>query len=154
MSIERTAGAAQAERMDSAARSRRYREVAADLTALLLREFPDDIHAVVLFGSVARGEAHELSDVDLLVITDADHETHRRMWDVADDVYWDRFQTHDEHIPFGLLRLTTAGFEKEAITYRSYLAQDIMEQGVVFYDDGAYQSICNKANGTGSRVSG
>lgn len=150
---ERTAGAAQAERMDSATRSRRYREVAADLTALLLREFPDDIHAVVLFGSVARGEAHELSDVDLLIITDA-HETYRRISDAAYDFYWDHFQTHDEQILFQPLRMTTAGFEKEAITYRSYLAQDIMEQGVVFYDDGAYQNICIKANGTGSRASG
>lgn len=151
---ERTSGAAQAERMDSATRSRRYREVAADLTALLLREFPDDIHAVVLFGSVARGEAHEFSDVDLLVITDAAHETRERISDFADDFYWDHFQTHDEQILFQPLRMTTAGFEKEAITYRSYLAQDIIEQGVVFYDDGAYQSICNKPNRIGSRASG
>ena len=151
---ERTAGTAQTERMDSAARSRRYHEVAADLTALLLREFTDDIHAVVLFGSVARGEAHEFSDVDLLVITDAAHETRERISDFADDFYWDHFQTHDEQILFQPLRMTTAGFEKEAITYRSYLAQDIIEQGVVFYDDGAYQSICNKPNGTGSRASG
>lgn len=34
----------------------------------LKRRFSDDLTAVVLFGSVARGEAHSLSDVDLLIV--------------------------------------------------------------------------------------
>ena len=34
----------------------------------LLTEFPDQIEQLILFGSYARGEAHEESDVDVMVI--------------------------------------------------------------------------------------
>ena len=44
----------------------------------LLAELKGEIRSIVLFGSVARGEATEDSDIDILIITDAPFETKQR----------------------------------------------------------------------------
>ena len=132
--------------------SLRYREIAAETAARLLAAFPDDIQAIVLYGSVARGDANEHSDIDLLVITPAaaDYETRYKISGIAYDVSWER----DNIALVQLMMMPKDGFETEAITYRSYFGSDIMEQGVVLHDDGSYQRICDKANGVGAGIPG
>lgn len=129
--------------------SLRYREIAAETATRLLAAFPDAIQAIVLYGSVARGDANERSDIDLLVITPAEYETQNLIDNIAYDVSWER----DNIALVQLMMMPEVGFETEAITYRSYFASDIMEQGVVLHDDGAYQRICDKANGVGAGIS-
>lgn len=129
--------------------SLRYREIADETAERLLAAFPDDIQAIVLYGSVARGDANERSDIDLLVITPAEYETQNLIDNIAYDVSWER----DNIALVQLMMMPEDGFETEAITYRSYFASDIMEQGVVLHDDGAYQRICDKANGVGAGIS-
>lgn len=131
--------------------SLRYREIAAEATSRLLAAFPECIQAIVLYGSVARGDANECSDIDLLVITPAaaDYETRYKIDEIAYDVSWEQ----DNIALVQLMMMPEDGFETEAITYRSYFASDIMEQGVVLHDDGAYQRICDKANGVGAGIS-
>ena len=52
--------------------------------------FPDRILDVVLFGSRARGDAHVESDIDLLVLVDAeDREFRSELWRIASDVSLD-----------------------------------------------------------------
>ncbi|HSL84726.1 MAG TPA: nucleotidyltransferase domain-containing protein [Thermoanaerobaculia bacterium] len=53
-----------------------------------LRErYGDAVHLVRLFGSFARGEAHEESDVDLaVVLEEADFDTRRKVIDLATDI--------------------------------------------------------------------
>ena len=116
--------------------SLRYREIAAETTSRLLAAFPDSIQAIVLYGSVARGDANEHSDIDLLVITpdDADYETRYKIDEIAYDVGWEK----DNIALVQLVMMPKEWFETEAITYRSYFASDIMEQGIVLHDDGAY----------------
>ena len=124
--------------------SLRYRKIAAETAARLLAAFPDDIQAIVLYGSVARGDANEHSDIDLLVITpDDDCETRYKIDEIAYDVSWER----DNIALVQLMMMPEDGFETEAITYRSYFGSDIMEQGVALHDDGAYQRTCDKARG-------
>ncbi len=53
--------------------------------------FPDRILAVVLFGSKARGDADDESDIDLLVLVDVeDNEFRSELWNIASDVSLDR----------------------------------------------------------------
>ena len=52
--------------------------------------FPDRILAVILFGSKARGDADAESDIDLLVLVDAeDREFRSELWRIASDVSLD-----------------------------------------------------------------
>jgi predicted nucleotidyltransferase len=49
--------------------------------------FPDRILAVVLFGSKARGDADDESDIDLLVLVDTeDDEFRSELWHIASDI--------------------------------------------------------------------
>jgi predicted nucleotidyltransferase len=49
--------------------------------------FPDRILSVILFGSKARGDANVESDVDLLVLVDAeDREFRSELWHIASDL--------------------------------------------------------------------
>jgi len=47
-----------------------YRRIAEDFARHLKAKYGDRIERIILFGSVARGEAREDSDVDLLVVTE------------------------------------------------------------------------------------
>ena len=52
--------------------------------------FPDRVLAVTLFGSKARGDADAESDIDLLVLVDAeDSEFRSELWRIASDVSLD-----------------------------------------------------------------
>ena len=59
------------------------RSVAVDLRAL----YGDRLQQVLLFGSYARGTAHEESDIDLLVVLDSLESAAREM-DAMDDIMW------------------------------------------------------------------
>ena len=49
--------------------------------------FPDRVLSVILFGSKARGDADAESDIDLLVLVDAeDSEFRSELWRIASDV--------------------------------------------------------------------
>lgn len=60
-----------------------YRRIAEEFARHLKAKYGDRIERIILFGSVARGEAREESDIDLLVVTP---ETRLDLqWDVAGD---------------------------------------------------------------------
>lgn len=55
------------------------------------KRFPDRILAVTLFGSKARGDADDDSDIDLLVLVDAEDDGLRdELWRIASRVSLDR----------------------------------------------------------------
>jgi predicted nucleotidyltransferase len=63
------------------------REAIQAYIARIRRHFPDRVLAVVLFGSKARGDAGEESDIDLLVLMDEENEVVRsELWCIASDV--------------------------------------------------------------------
>lgn len=66
-------------------------ELAARRYAAALRDrYRDDVVLVRLFGSYARGEAHEDSDVDIaVVLEDLDFPTERDVIDLATTIGWD-----------------------------------------------------------------
>tara|TARA_B100000749_G_scaffold221002_1_gene176050 strand:- start:38 stop:349 length:312 start_codon:yes stop_codon:yes gene_type:complete len=97
----------------------------------------------VLFGPVARGDATTESDIDLLVIYDGSFATKERFTDVADDV------DLANGVFTQLVFFRTKRFERE-IRWRSYFSQDVINQGVVLYDDGTCQGICRESLKAGS----
>jgi|ETN01SMinimDraft_4_1059930.scaffolds.fasta_scaffold688612_1 predicted nucleotidyltransferase len=65
-----------------------YQSVVDTLKDRLLTELRDRIHSIVLFGSVARGEATGDSDIDVLVITDGRSATEDRIQHVPTTSVW------------------------------------------------------------------
>ena len=100
------------------------RTVAASFAHKLRLRYGDEVRSVRLFGSFARGRAHEESDVDVAVVLDhADFDTRRKVIDLATDV----------GLPHHLL-LSPTVFDRE--TYERWRAQerplvmDIEREGV------------------------
>ncbi len=112
----------------------KYERVIDLLKSKLLAEFGSEVHSIVLFGSVARGEATADSDIDVLIVTDASWETERRMHKVATDT------DLDHQVFTQLVCFTPSGFESE-VRMRSWFSSDILTEGIVLYDDGTYRRI-------------
>jgi predicted nucleotidyltransferase len=75
-----------ADPLAAAALTEKQREIVR-LFALRLREaLDDDLHAIWLYGSRARGEARADSDIDLLVIADGGRDRYQRIaWDLSEE---------------------------------------------------------------------
>ncbi len=55
----------------------------------LRQRYGDDLLRVRLFGSKARGDFHEESDFDLLIVLRMDYGDYRRHWNELVDLAWD-----------------------------------------------------------------
>lgn len=100
------------------------RTVAARFARELRKRYGEAVHEVRLFGSFARGEAHEESDVDVaVVLEEANFDTRRKVIDLATDTG----MPHD-------LRLSPTVFDRK--TWEKWRAQerrivmDIEREGV------------------------
>ena len=116
----------------------KQRKVVDSLVPLLLAELESHLHSLVLFGSVARGEARPDSDVDVLVLTEAPLAVRHRIDEITYDV--DLENTVFTQLVF----LTTKNFEAEA-RMRSYFSSDVFRDGIVLHDDGTYKRIRQQA---------
>ncbi len=64
----------------------RYREPIAEFVRKVLERYEKNIESIILFGSVARGDGKEDSDVDVLVIWKGNK---LEGWDVLEDIAMD-----------------------------------------------------------------
>ncbi|MEA3342015.1 MAG: nucleotidyltransferase domain-containing protein [Chloroflexota bacterium] len=107
------------------------RATMAGVVAALKRELGDDLVAVVIFGSRARGEANEASDWDLLVVA---HNLPKRTLE--------RHVRLKKSLPVAW-RGQTSILSKTLEEFESYLPSlflDIALDGVVLYDPDGYVS--------------
>jgi predicted nucleotidyltransferase/uncharacterized protein (UPF0332 family) len=72
--------------LTSASLSERERRALGRLVELLDAEYGDDLHAVWLYGSRARGDAWEDSDIDLMVISSGGHRDEERIRELVREV--------------------------------------------------------------------
>ena len=117
----------------------KQRRVVDSLVPLLLAELESHIHSLVLFGSVARGEARPDSDADVLVLTEAPLDVRERINEISYDL------DLEHAVVTQLVPLTTQSFEAEA-RMRSYFSSDIFRDGIVLHDDGTYKRIRQQAS--------
>lgn len=91
---------------------------------LLKKEAKDNVHAIFLFGSRARGEGHEDSDVDILIILNVeDHSLKTKIWDHAYNVF------NETDIMVSPLVLSLAQFEK-LLAHERLIAVTIQKEGI------------------------
>ena len=112
----------------------KHQKVIDALKEQLLAEFADEVHSIVLFGSVARGEANADSDVDVLIISDASRENKRRMHDISTHIDLET-EVFTQLMFFSNRRL------ERAARMRSWFFIDVMNEGVILYDDGTYRRV-------------
>ena len=98
----------------------KYREAVEEFVRRVLERYRDKIDNIILFGSVARGEAKEDSDIDILVVWKGDEaEGWRAMTGLAFDVLLDV----EEYISVKVLDLEDLKVENPFI-------KNVMKEGV------------------------
>lgn len=91
---------------------------------LLKEKAGNSIHATVLFGSRARGEGHENSDVDILVIlNEENHPLKIKIWDYAYAIF------NETDIIISPLVLSAAQFKK-LLSHERLIAMTIQKEGI------------------------
>ena len=121
--------------------SLRNRKIADTLVERLLDKMKDEVHSVILFGSVARGEANDKSDIDLYIISNDSSDTRRRVEKICAEVQ----KESGDIAPIHRLITDKLMFYTEASICRCNRTMNIINQGVVLHDDGAYRGILEEA---------
>ena len=112
-----------------------FRRTASDFAQHVVAELEEAIHAVVLYGSVARVQAQQDSDVDVLVVGD-DPGLHSRILDAAYAIMeQSHFETFLSVVYFGVEQF------QELARRGSPFVTNVLIEGEVLYDDGTVPSI-------------
>lgn len=79
---------------------------------------------VILFGSLANGNIHEFSDIDLVIIKDSDKSFYERLEEIA--------QIAQPNVGADILVYTPQEFE--SIQDRLFIKEEIIKKGKIIYD--------------------
>lgn len=114
----------------------RHRRTAERFAERIVRDFAPDVHAVILYGSVARGTPRQDSDVDLLVLSEDPAQLHPPVSHLEFEVnlsngYRNLLSCHHSTVPHF----------KWLLEIGSPFAEDVRDQGIVLYDDGSYERV-------------
>ena len=121
----------------------RQRKALTEFRDRVVKELGDRINAIIVYGSVARGEAGEESDIDVLIVG-KDKEIRSMITEIGYEIdYENRFETF----------ITPVYYTKEEIEHRikigSPFIHEVLKDGVALYDDGTFKRIREKMLGTG-----
>jgi len=121
-----------------------YEETARQFAKRLRERFPGSVHAVVLYGSVARKAAGKDSDIDVMVLTSNGRPARDELVEVSESLdFENNYHTFLIATPFTchmLQQLASGGFP---------IAEAIFREGIVLYDDGTFERIRQNAVGAG-----
>jgi len=111
----------------------RYEITLNELKSSLLKELGDKVKSIVVYGSVARGEADEESDLDVFIVLE-DNSIYRRVSDIAykidlknrtaTSIFW--------ATPEELMKYLKNG---------SPFIENVAREGFVLYDDGVFTRV-------------
>ena len=112
-----------------------YEKIVAHLTERLVEDLGDKIESIVLYGSVARNEAHEDSDIDILVVTrDDDRKLYDRISKIRTRI------DLDNNTLTALVQMSRNELERY-LKLGSPFMESVAEEGVVLYDSGFFEKI-------------
>ena len=121
-----------------------YEETARRFAQRVRDRFAAGVHSVILYGSVARKSAGEDSDIDVLVLTADGGLARDDLVHISESLDFENgfrtFLIATAFTPERLMELTSGDFP---------IAEAILREGVVLYDDGTFERIRKNAAGAG-----
>jgi predicted nucleotidyltransferase len=118
-----------------------YDRAAREFAARLWKRYPETVHSIVLYGSVARNTAGANSDIDVMVLTKNGRPTRDELVELSESVdfenRYDTFVVATRFTPDRLRDLATGGFP---------IAEAIFNEGRVLYDDGTFERLRHDAS--------
>jgi predicted nucleotidyltransferase len=112
-----------------------YEKQAEYLKEKLVKELESSIESIILYGSVARKQAHEDSDIDILIVTiNLDKKLYNRISKI-------RTETDMENDTFTtLVQMSKTEFEQN-LKLDSPFIENVLKEGVTLYDRGFIEKI-------------
>ena len=120
----------------------KYRRAAEEFARRVTSAMGDQIDSIVLYGSVARGEAWEESDIDILVISSNGRAMRDRVGEIEDDLAYD--SGYAFHV--SVVVLTTDEFH-DRVEHGYPFIGAVFEDGVVLHDNGTFARVREEAVG-------
>ncbi|MGQ9468387.1 MAG: nucleotidyltransferase domain-containing protein [Nitrososphaerales archaeon] len=112
-----------------------YKKTIEELKRRPVSELGDRIDSIILYGSVARNEAREESDIDILVIIkDKDTKIYNKISKIRTDI------DLDNNTITSLLSLSRGELER-CIRLGPSFIESVIEEGVILYDNGNFEKL-------------
>jgi predicted nucleotidyltransferase len=116
-----------------------YRKAAVEFARRVTSALGDQVDSIVLYGSVARGEAKRDSDIDILVVRPDLQRAREKLSEIRSDFSYEQnytfFISLVHYSREELYKLTQIG---------SPFIQNIVREGVILYDNGTFSPVCEK----------
>ena len=123
-----------------------YRNTARNLANVLANRLVNEVRAVILYGSVARGEATRNSDIDVLILTDHPDRIRLHVAEVEEAL-----DAENGYRTFlASVYLTPEEFQR-LIVAGSPFAEAVLEDGIALYDNGFFRQVREHGLATGRR---
>ena len=116
-----------------------YREAAVEFVHLVTSALGDQVDAVVLYGSVARGEAKRYSDIDILVVSPDPQRVREKLSEMRSDFAYER----NYAFFISLVHYSREEFYKLRQIGSPFI-QDVVTEGVILYDNGIFSRVRGK----------
>lgn len=117
-----------------------YEKVAREFARKLVASLGKEIEAIILYGSVARGEAYQESDIDILVVGNNVHQH-------EDEISGIRTDVDLEYGTLTTLFYVTPVEIKELIAKGSTFIPEVLKEGVILYGEGKLERTYPEAVG-------
>ena len=122
----------------------RYRRAAEEFARRVTSAMGDQIDSIVLYGSVARGEARKGSDIDILVISSDLSATRGRVSDMRTEFERELNYT----LLIQLTQRSTEDLQRLIDVGSPFIAQ-VLQDGVILHDNGSFVRARQAAVGVG-----
>lgn len=112
-----------------------YEKIVAQLRKKLVEELHDKIQSIVLYGSVARDEANEDSDIDILIVTTDDD---RKLYDKISKIR--TMIDLDNNTLTALVYMSRDELERY-VKLGSPFIENVLKEGMILYDNGFFKKL-------------
>ena len=118
-----------------------YRKAAAEFARRVASTLGDQLDSIVLYGSVARGEAKRNSDIDILVVTLRPGVTREKISEICSDF------TYENDYAFFVSLVHFGREELDRLReVRSPFIANVLSEGVILHDNGTFSGVREKAS--------
>lgn len=111
----------------------RFKKTIDELQGALAKVLGKGLHSIVLYGSVARGQAGKDSDIDILLVLESDG-----LYDKALSIVYDIDLRNQS---FTSIFWTTPDELERCLERGSPFLENVSEEGVILFDDGTFIGI-------------
>ena len=120
--------------------NQKYQQAAAEFARRVTAALDDGLDSIILYGSVARGEARRDSDIDILVVSPDPGSILGKVSEICSDFTFEHNYT---------FFISIIHFNHDELDWhtrvRSPFIHNVFEDGVILYDNGTFSRVRDEA---------